>query len=194
MHFLDLKYFIHQNRAQLLISIGAVLALLAILLFMKGRYDSALASGKASFNQNDYAAAQKKFEAAVGMMPFSGELRGYLGLSLKRQGLDDQALSELTSAIALGYRTKIIYQSRGAIYFLRNDLSRAEADFRLAVGLATDDAVANYWLAKTLIVEGKYEEALPFAQVAVKSKNTSIKDALTELYNNFGHDEFSKQL
>lgn len=77
----------------------------------------------------------------------TAHLRAHIGMVLAQQNRLDEALESLNSAAALDGGYELTYVFRGNVHFLRQDLDKAEADFRQALALKPDDEVARQGLA-----------------------------------------------
>lgn len=158
-------------KQKFIISFVFIISLISIAvlsLWWKQTFDGLVRQGREAYVKNNYAQAKVDFSKAVNMWLFSGEARGWLGLSLKREGEDVSALTELSRAISLGYRAKEVLLTRGALYYLNGRTIKAEADFRAALQQDQNYTLGNYWLAKVFLLQGKVDEARPYAEKAAQ--------------------------
>ncbi len=72
----------------------------------------------------------------------------------------DQALLILDDARRVDPNYHPIYNQRGLVYQYKGDLDKAEAAFKRALELASDDPVVRYNLAQVYLSQGKLDEAL----------------------------------
>ncbi|MCA8959609.1 MAG: VCBS repeat-containing protein [Planctomycetes bacterium] len=120
--------------------------------------------------QHRFEDAERTFELLVKKCPDESE--AWLALAMAQlnqaeKGVDRAALS-LDRAQALRDDDPRIYFCRGLILQYLDDLDGSAMAFRRALELAPDVPDAHYQVAKCLVRERKYEEALPHFEVAVR--------------------------
>jgi Flp pilus assembly protein TadD len=84
-----------------------------------------------------------------------------LGRSHLRNGMAAQATVPLEKAKRAEPRSRSIREALGIAYFRIGRFEEAEAEFRVLVELSPDDEFAHYALARSLVNQGRRQEALP---------------------------------
>jgi Flp pilus assembly protein TadD len=84
-----------------------------------------------------------------------------LGRSHLRSGRPAQATVSLEKAKKAEPRSRSIREALGIAYFRLGRWQEAEAEFRMLVELSPDDEFAHYALARSLVNQGRREEAVP---------------------------------
>jgi len=122
--------------------------------------------------KNNLLKAVEESEAAVRLDPESVEPHAILALLYTTQNKPEAAAKEyevaLKNASALHPKNIDIYKSLGAIYIEQRKYLEAEGMFKLAVGLAPDDAESHFYLASI------YNE-LKDSRLAEKEANKAIE-------------------
>ena len=89
-----------------------------------------------------------------------------LGRSHLRNGMAAQATVPLEKAKRREPRSRSIREALGIAYFRIGRWVEAEAEFRALVELAPADEFAHYALARSLLKQGKRDEATPHVKLA----------------------------
>lgn len=88
------------------------------------------------------------------------KLHMQIGTGYLSQGLYPQAMVELTKAERLDPENPIILNNLGLAYYVRERLTEAEAKFRASIKVQPDFSEAKNNLARVLIDQQRYNEAL----------------------------------
>jgi Flp pilus assembly protein TadD len=88
------------------------------------------------------------------------------GRSHMRSGRNAQATVALEKAKRREPRSRSIREALGIAYFRLGRFAEAEAEFRVLVELAPADEFAHYGLARSLVNQGKEQEAKPHIKLA----------------------------
>jgi Flp pilus assembly protein TadD len=84
-----------------------------------------------------------------------------LGRSHLRSGRPAQATVSLEKAKRAEPTSRSIREALGIAYFRIGRWEEAEAEFRVLVELSPDDEFAHHALARSLVKQGRHEEAVP---------------------------------
>ena len=88
------------------------------------------------------------------------------GRSHMREGRNAQATVALEKAKRREPSSRSIREALGIAYFRLGRFAEAEAEFRVLVELAPSDEFAHYGLARSLVNQGKQDEAKPHIKLA----------------------------
>ncbi len=83
-----------------------------------------------------------------------------------REGRNAQATVALEKAKRREPSSRSIREALGIAYFRLGRFAEAEAEFRVLVELAPSDEFAHYGLARSLVNQGKQDEAKPHIKLA----------------------------
>jgi tetratricopeptide (TPR) repeat protein len=180
-----------------LIPILAILVLIfgggySAFLFGKARFERNFEEGKQAYRSQRYAEAEKFFTKAVFLAPRSGWVRAWLGVSFQAQGKDNEAVTALTKAIALGYDNFVVRSTLGDIFLRQRDFPRADAEYYQALQFDPRSAEVRRKLAISLSRrDEKSQEALKFALEATKLNPASAEvwSTLAAVYSKLGEHE-----
>ena len=89
-----------------------------------------------------------------------------LGRRHLREGMAAQATVSLEKAKRREPRSRSIREALGIAYFRLRRWQEAEAEFRVLVDLSPSDDFAHYALARSLVNQGRREEATPHIKLA----------------------------
>lgn len=103
--------------------------------------------------------ADRDFQAAVRLQPQNGLLFYHKGNNNFRRGLEDQALSDLNTAIKF-VQDPYAYALRGRIFLNRNNPGRAMEDLTTAIQLKPNEAYFFYRRGLGLSMQGNYHSAV----------------------------------
>lgn len=104
--------------------------------------------------------AEQYAKQACTLAPASAESHFALGQVLKEQGNNDEALSELRTAVQLDPSHSYAYSSIGEITLAKNSLGEAQENFKRAIELNSGNSTAHYGLGATLLKLGAVDDAL----------------------------------
>jgi tetratricopeptide (TPR) repeat protein len=105
--------------------------------------------GVIRMRRGEFAAAQGDFDAAIPLIPESGEARFNRGAVLIGQKRYKEALADLDKAIALGVREPAkAYYYRGIAHDYLDDQTSAYQDYKQAQALAPDWALPKHELER----------------------------------------------
>lgn len=144
-----------------------------------------LARGPNIFSNNGDLAAAKKILGTVDDDQVEVLLnRGHVYLS---QGDPDNALDQFTRATECSPNNALACLGCGLAYYMKNDWSRAEAEFRRSLELGGGSSASRWNLAMTLDEQGRWDDSIPLWESLLKEKDLaddhpSIRQHLNELY------------
>ena len=108
------------------------------------------------------------------------------GRSHLRDGRPAQATVALEKAKRREPRSRSIREALGIAYFRLGRWGEAEAEFRTLVDLAPADEFAHYGLARSLIRQGRRQEATPHIKLARSLRPRSAPQLDSELESREG--------
>ncbi len=119
-----------------------------------------------------WADAERTYHLILEARPNSWVTYNNLGTTLDRQGKFQEAIQAFRAATVAAPGSSLAWSNLGAEYLEIGDFAKATESLKksLAAKPDFDEAVANTSLA--LRFQGKYQEALPFAQKAVELNST----------------------
>jgi Flp pilus assembly protein TadD len=123
--------------------------------------------------RGDFTEAETFLRRAVMLEPGAASLHRQLSGVLARRGLLGEARTELQAAVALGSNDPGTLASLGRLFTQDKAFAEAEACFRQAIEACPDRAGFHHELATTLRVQGRLEEAVRHAKVALKPDTTN---------------------
>ncbi len=116
---------------------------------------------------NRWAEAEQAFHRVLKARPNSWVAYNQLGYALDRQGKYQEAIQAFRAASVAAPGSSLAFSNLGGEYLQIGDFAKATESLKKSLALQPSDmAAANTALA--LRYEGKFEEALPFAQKAVE--------------------------
>lgn len=118
------------------------------------------AQGRSSYENGDYAGAEKLFRETLARGPETAELRHLLGMCAAFQGRLDEAERELLAAIRIDPSFADSRIEIGGLYFKQKRYEASERALRRALRLRPDDAYARDLLATIYFIHGSQERAL----------------------------------
>ena len=124
--------------------------------------------GLAYQNNNRFRDAIPAYEKAIQFQP--GYFKNYQALCdvLSAQGNYEEAVRQCTEMIALAPDLWESYFARATVYFNWGRFADADADSRLALKLDPSASKAIQLLASSLVIQSRYEEAIPLFQRAIE--------------------------
>ena len=111
--------------------------------------------------------AQDYASKACTLGPATAEAHLALGLTLKEQGLLDQAATELATAVRLDPDLSYGYSALGSIKLEQKSLIEASENFKKAIVLNSANSTAHYGLGACLMKQGQLDDA-------IRELNTSL--------------------
>ncbi|MGC2164313.1 MAG: tetratricopeptide repeat protein, partial [Silvibacterium sp.] len=166
------RFFLRKNRGTLILLIvvlsGAYRAWSActppdpIAVQLKTRHDAAIYAelGIWFAQQHQYACATESFKTAVAADPASARYTYLLGLSLYSAGLPGEAVEPLQKSIGLDPKYVDAYLTLGAAFDQMGDRAKAEAQWRLALTILPQSALALDNLSRDLLADGNYSSVI----------------------------------
>lgn len=120
------------------------------------------AMGHTLFEQSQYAAAEKKFRAAIRLMPADSESYNYLGKVYEKQGKLDEAMAAYRKALENPiYATpELPHHNLGLLYVQQKKTSDAIREFRDAIRFNPDFPFPYVELGDLYLKLGMMEEAV----------------------------------
>lgn len=116
------------------------------------------AAQDAQAHANCHLAAQE-YEAAVPLMPASGELRTNLGIALYCDQQFQEAVKSLYAALHLAPALAPPHLFLGLASYHLGDFPIAHKELTLFLAQAPEDPTANLWLGYTFVAQGQFEAA-----------------------------------
>ena len=145
------------------------------------------AAQRAQARQDCHAAAAE-YNAALRLLPASGELQSNLGIALYCDGQILPAITAFKKALEVKPDLVAPHLFLGIAEYHLSDSTTAEKELTEAVRLSPADPTANLWLGYTLVAEHHYKEAIPFFAEAARLKpdNVDAQYALGQSYLEIG--------
>jgi tetratricopeptide (TPR) repeat protein len=131
------------------------------------------AAGVAAFNQGNFEAAAKAFEASVAKAPDLPEVRVNLALAYLRLKRNTEAVAELERAAALSQGNAMVLFQLGGAYLEFNELDKAAAALEKGLALTTKPDDPNIYDASVTL------GAVYFAKGDVDKAMAQFQKALT---------------
>lgn len=103
------------------------------------------AFGLSAFQRRDFLEAERLFTDALIIEPNNPNYLFYRASARAEQGNKNDAVADLSAAIAIVPTSLPILYRRGELYLEMNDLEKASADFSLVLEDTSDDG--RYWRA-----------------------------------------------
>ena len=124
-----------------------------------GELERHLAAARAAQAQTNCHVAAQEYEAAVRLMPSSGELCTNLGIALYCDKQFSSAAKALHAALHLAPGLPTPHLFLGLTAYNLAELPAARNELTLFLSKAPNDATAHLWLGYTLVAQGKDEAA-----------------------------------
>ncbi len=124
-----------------------------------GVLDRHLAAAQDAQAHTDCHTASHEYEAAVRLMPASGELRTNLGIALYCDGQFQPAERALRMALRLAPTLAAPHLFLGLASYHLADFPAAHRELTVFLKHSPDDATANLWLGYTLVAQGSFDIA-----------------------------------
>jgi len=121
-------------------------------------FNAHLRKGSDYFRQGSYEEAQREFEAALALNPFSDKAHNFCGLALFWQKNYPAAESRFLKAIALNPSYATAYNNLGGVYAMKRQWSSAKEMLKKAISLSPDMASAYFSLGTVHFNLGETEE------------------------------------
>ncbi len=141
-------------------------------------------AGEAALGRGDAPAAVAHYQAAVDAAPDQYLPRAYLAKALALSGALEQALEQLTSAIALAPEEPALHEE---MFLLRERMGAFAEAYQEADWLSSrfpENLRYLYWRGVALVRVGKYAEARPVLEevVSLSSRSAEARQALADVY------------
>jgi len=130
---------------------------------------------------NDYRSAESIWRQALDVSPDSFRAHGNLGIALKSQGKNDEAMSHFLQSLKLKPDDAAASYNVGRIFQLQGKLDEAEKYYRQAVQTGPGFVKAYNNLGIVLSGQGKNDEAVEYFEQALR-----IKPDYIEVHLNLG--------
>ena len=124
-----------------------------------GALESHLAAAQDAQAHANCHIAAKEYEAAVHLMPSSGELRANLGIALYCDQQFQEAVQTLRTALHLSPTLAAPHLFLGLASYHLADLPVANKQLTLFLEQSPQDPTAHLWLGYTLVAQGNFEAA-----------------------------------
>lgn len=112
------------------------------------------------FGERDLEGAEPKFRKAIELNPNYSVAHEWLGLLLSELGRTDEALDQVAKAIALDPLEATMHQARGMIQYNAGRYAAAVTTLRRSLELSPSLPLAQVLLAKALVMQGQFADAL----------------------------------
>jgi tetratricopeptide (TPR) repeat protein len=132
--------------------------------------DRSFLAGNKFYAEQKYAEAAAAYEEAVALDPGNWGYRLNLGLSKKKVGQPEAALTAFRKAVEINPESYSANKETGEALGLAKQFAEAKPFYEKAAALSPDDPDAQYNLGVCLVNTGESEAALPRFQKAVELK------------------------
>lgn len=122
----------------------------------------------AIYNDWDWTAVESEYKRAIALSPNYATAHQWYAEYLQYMGRHDPALNEMTKAHELDPLSLVIGTEVGWVHYCSGDLAEAESQYRKTLELNPDFAFAHRELAKTLLLQGRPDDALTAAREAAR--------------------------
>ena len=147
----------------------------------------------------NYAKAADESRIALALAPDLLETRRARAYILSATGAEnlEEAIRQYEEAIKINPNIAVLHIELGQNYRALQVYDKAIKEFTLADTLNASDPMPDYLISRTHATTGSYEQALQYAETAVKNdpKNASLRGNYGVMYyRNFFYDEAVEQL
>jgi serine/threonine-protein kinase len=144
----------------------------------------------------DWPTAEREYQRALTLSPNYAVAHFWYTMYLLFMGRHDKAIREITKAQELDPLSLIIGTNVGRVHYFAGDLEHAETWLRRTLELGPDYAPAHRGLGITLLLQGRFAEAITEAREAVRLSNNDPYHAaiLGYLYAKGGQPEEAQRI
>jgi tetratricopeptide (TPR) repeat protein len=150
------------------------------------------ADGGKSFNLKNYRDAIDKYAQAIVLTPDDAEAHFWKGRSHAILKENDQAISELNTALEKGYKKPLeIYKTRWLVNYDKQDYDAALADIKAGLALDPTNTMFLVGLGEISFARKNYAEALAAYQkvLAVDPNNADLYYNIAQVQYNLGDSQ-----
>jgi tetratricopeptide (TPR) repeat protein len=133
--------------------------------------------GQAYLRAADYQAVTRVFGRIMAIDPNSAEAHVMMGTAYDKMFQQTKAVEEYEAAEHANANFSGVHSGLGLLYWKRDEIDRAQAEFHEELLRFPSDPVANCFLGQIAIRRNKLVEALPLFQLALAA-NPEFKEAL----------------
>ena len=121
--------------------------------------DEALQQGLTALKENHLDIALERLTAAERESPLNANIRNFRGIVFAQMGRNSEAVSEYQEAIRLDPNLEDAYRNLGFLEWTEHNLEAARTHLNQALGIASEDAFAHYYLGRVQLDAKVYESA-----------------------------------
>ncbi len=147
-------------------------------------------STNANSKQQYFGTAKAAFNKAIALYPTYGDAYGQLGLTLYREGKEQEALKNYEQSVKYKTNNALVYSNMGIIYFQKNQLEKAKEVYLKAVSIDPRFVDARRNLGAVYAMQSNFSAAIEQFKEALKyaPNDATINHYLGSVYRDSGNE------
>ena len=147
-------------------------------------------TANAASKQQYFQTAKAAFNKAIALHPTYGDAYGQLGLTLYREGNEQEALKNYEQSVKYKTNNALVYSNMGIIYFQKNQLEKAKEVYLKAVSIDPRFVDARRNLGAVYAMQSNFQAAIEQFKEALKyaPNDATINHYLGSVYRDSGNE------